>query len=221
MFKVGDTVKIIATKERLENIGIWQRIKNKTGTVDRVNCNYHCSDEVLTIAVTVEDAQWFFTESDLQLVTTDAVKVLKDRYSKKETNPKDSIGISKTPLSTISVPVIAEVGLAMLEGALKYGRHNYRVAGVRASIYFDATFRHLGAWWEGEDIDPDSGLSHITKAIAGLTVLRDSMLQENWVDDRPPKSKDGWIQEFNKKVKKLLEKYPDSKEPFTELNRKD
>jgi hypothetical protein len=31
-----------------------------------------------------------------------------------------------------------------------------------------------------------SGLSHIDKAIASLIVLRDSMLQGNWTDDRPP-----------------------------------
>jgi hypothetical protein len=123
----------------------------------------------------------------------------------KVSNPKDAVGTAKVPASTVSQAVMielhqylgmpvnpmvqAELGLGMMEGALKYGRHNYRAVGVRASVYFDALFRHWGAWWLGQDIDPDSGLNHITKAIATLTVLRDSMLQENWVDDRPPKSK--------------------------------
>jgi len=138
----------------------------------------------------------------------------------KDTNPKDAVGTGKVPFSTISAPVMAEVGLAMLEGGRKYGRHNYREAGVRASVYYDATFRHLTGWWEGEDIDPDSGLNHITKAIAGLTVLRDSMLYENWVDDRPPKVKAGWIQEHNKLAKKIIEKYPNAKEPYTELGQR-
>lgn len=121
----------------------------------------------------------------------------------KDTNPKDAVGTAKVPISTVSQQVIdelvkfmgpvdprvlAELGLAMMEGALKYGRHNYRVAGVRASVYYDAAFRHRAAWILGQDIDPDSGLSHITKLIATLTVLRDSMLQGNWVDDRPPKA---------------------------------
>ncbi len=135
----------------------------------------------------------------------------------KNTNPKDAVGIKKVPFSTVSAPVMAEVGLAMLEGARKYGRHNYRVAGVRASVYYDANFRHMSTWWEGEDIDIDSGLSHVTKAIAGLMVLRDSMLKGNWVDDRPPKVKRGWIQELNKKAKEIIEKYPESKDPYTEL----
>ena len=138
----------------------------------------------------------------------------------KDTNPKDAVGTKKVPFSTISWPVVAEVGLAMLEGGRKYGRHNYRIAGVRGSVYFDATLRHLTEWYEGEDVDPDSGLSHITKAIAGLTVLRDSMIRENWVDDRPPKVKTGWVKELNKKAGEIIEKYPDAKDPYIELGTK-
>jgi len=106
----------------------------------------------------------------------------------KPTNPKDIVGIRKAPFSTIPGRVIAELGLAMLEGVAKYGRHNYRASGVRASVYYDATMRHLISWWEGEDVDPDSGLSHITKAIASLTVLRDAMHQAKLEDDRPPRT---------------------------------
>lgn len=106
----------------------------------------------------------------------------------KDTNPKDAIGISKAPMSTVSAAVLAEVGVAMLEGASKYGRHNYRAAGVRGSVYYDATMRHLMSWWEGEDTDPDSGMSHVTKAITSLVVLRDAMIQGMCTDDRPPRS---------------------------------
>lgn len=126
----------------------------------------------------------------------------------KDTNPKDAVGIRKAPLSVVPLTVVSELGLAMMEGALKYGRHNYRTAGVRASVYIDASYRHQAAFWEGEDIDPDSGLSHITKAIASLTVLRDSMIQGNWVDDRPPRSPDGWMKKLNTHAAGLLEKTP-------------
>ena len=108
--------------------------------------------------------------------------------SSKETNPKDAIGIRKAPFSTVPMNVVAELGVAMLEGASKYGRHNFRGVGVRTSVYFDATMRHLVSFWEGEDLDPDSGLSHITKAIASLVVLRDAQLQSMAEDDRPPRS---------------------------------
>ena len=128
----------------------------------------------------------------------------------KPSNPKDSVGIKKAPLSTVSVPVLMEVGVAMLEGARKYGRHNYRDVGVKASVYYDATLRHLVEWWEGQDIDELSGMSHITKAIASLTVLRDSMIRGNWQDDRPPKVQDGWLEELNKKAGEIIDKFPNA-----------
>ncbi len=126
--------------------------------------------------------------------------------TQKPTNPKDTVGIKKAPLSTVSAPVLAELGVAMMEGALKYGRHNYRGVGVRSSVYYDATIRHLFSWWEGEDTDPDSGMSHITKAIASLTVLRDAMIQEKLDDDRPPRSKKFYL-ELNARAEHLLNTY--------------
>ena len=118
-------------------------------------------------------------------------------------------------MSTVPANVLAEVGVAMLEGASKYGRHNYRVAGVRASVYYDGTMRHLMSWWEGEDIDPDSGLSHITKAITSLVVLRDAMMQSMCTDDRPPSSVD-FYNKLNTTAALILDKYADkSPEHYT------
>lgn len=157
----------------------------------------------------------------------------------KPSNPKDALGIMKVPASTLSAPVSSEVGIAMLEGALKYGRHNYRAIGVRASVYYDAVVaRHMALWWEGEEEDPDTcelaeidtgfyngegkpvipgtGLSHITKAIAGLYVLRDAMIQGKFIDDRPPRTAAGWQTKHNKMVKALLKKYPTAVPPYIE-----
>lgn len=138
---------------------------------------------------------------------------------KKDTNPKDAVGIRKAPLSTVSAGVMLELGTAMMEGAVKYGRHNYRVAGVRGSVYYDAAMRHLMAWWEGEDIDPDSGLSHIAKGIATLVVLRDAMMNDMWTDDRPPRMPDGWLTELNARAGDILDKHPEVKDAFTEKAR--
>lgn len=109
----------------------------------------------------------------------------------KLTNPKDMVGTRKAGISCVPHAVLAELGVAMLEGACKYGRFNWRVSGVRASVYLDALNRHIfEQWWdEGEDIDADSQLSHITKAISTLVVMRDAMIQGMLVDDRPPRSK--------------------------------
>lgn len=128
--------------------------------------------------------------------------------STKPTNPKDLLGARKVPLSTVPFAVMMEVGLALLEGMCKYGRHNFRAIGVRASVYYDAAMGHMGDWWEGDDIDQDSGLSHITKAIASLVVLRDAMIQEKLTDDRPPRSK-LFKRDFNAQAAAIIDKHAD------------
>lgn len=140
-----------------------------------------------------------------------------EREGTKPTNPKDAFGIRKAPLSTIPAPVLMELGVAMQEGAAKYGRHNYRTLGVRGSVYYDAAMRHLMAWWEGEDIDPDSGLSHVTKAIASLAVLRDAMMQDKFNDDRPPCAKP-WLPDLNARSEALFAKYPEPKMPHRQID---
>lgn len=134
----------------------------------------------------------------------------------KNTNPKDAVGIKKVPMSCIPAPVLAEVGLGLMEGARKYGRHNYRVAGARASVYYDAAMRHLMDYWEGTDIDPDSGINHISKAIATLMVMRDCQMNNMLTDDRPPRSREGWMQELNKAAEGIIQKYPLAKAAHTQ-----
>ena len=135
----------------------------------------------------------------------------------KPTNPKDAIGVKKVPLSVVPSNVLMEIGVALLEGGAKYGKHNYRVAGIRYSVYYDALMRHIMAWWEGEDLDPDSGLSHVTKAISTLVVLRDAMLNEMFTDDRPP-SCPKFIEGLNKKSAEIIEKHQDKNPKHYTIN---
>lgn len=152
---------------------------------------------------------------------------------RKDTNPKDAVGVRKARwFSYLPLRVMIGVGLALLEGARKYGRHNYRVAGVRASVYVDAVVcGHLMPWMEGEDLDPDTaeldaqgqpipgtGLNHIDKAIASLIVLRDGMYEGNWVDDRPPAVKDWapFIKEQHRRAAVIIDRYADAKPAFTQ-----
>lgn len=66
-------------------------------------------------------------------------------------------------------------------GMLKYGRTNFRVAGVRATIYIDAALRHLGAWLE---CDPDDGVPHPAAALSCLAILVDARAAGKLNDDR-------------------------------------
>lgn len=164
-----------------------------------------------------EDSGWWAHQFKLVTKETESGGALPPTLTSKDTNPKDAVATKKLSVSTVSMPVLAEVSIGMLEGARKYGRHNYRVAGVRASVYYDATQRHLMQWWEGEDIDPDSGLSHITKAITSLVVLRDAMIQNKWTDDRPPVSASGWLRDLQPKIDEIFERIPTAAQAYTKV----
>jgi len=137
--------------------------------------------------------------------------------NKKDTNPKQALGIKKVPTHCIPSGPLFLLGLAMMEGGRKYGTHNYRAMGARHSTYFDAINRHNRSWWEGEDIDPDSKIHHLGKIMGCCVVMLDSILMGNDIDDRPLKYLDGLnIEYYNKLAEEIIKKYPDCKEPFTE-----
>jgi hypothetical protein len=104
----------------------------------------------------------------------------------KPTNPKDAIGAGKLPLELVPDTIRAYAALAFFEGASKYGRFNWRVAGVRASIYRAALDRHLVKWWNGEDADPKTGVPHLASVIACAGIILDAQLCGKLTDDRPP-----------------------------------
>lgn len=106
--------------------------------------------------------------------------------SGKDTNPKTQFGSKKTPLESIPSNALAEVGLAFLEGALKYGRYNYRIAGVSASTYHEAMQRHEMAWWHGQDRDPLTKVKHLASVIACASIVLDAEMTGLLNDDRPP-----------------------------------
>lgn len=102
----------------------------------------------------------------------------------KDTNPKDAIGSTKLPLHLFPTTAIALGSLAFLEGALKYGRLNWRKAGVRATVYVDACKRHLDAWLEGEELAPDTKTPHLANALACIAIIIDARAAGKLVDDR-------------------------------------
>lgn len=102
----------------------------------------------------------------------------------KPSNPKDLLGSDRVPLSLWPMTATVLGAMALTEGMVKYGRANFRAVGVRASIYLDACLRHLAQWDDGEEIDPDSGLPHLGKALACLAILVDAQACGKLVDDR-------------------------------------
>jgi hypothetical protein len=134
----------------------------------------------------------------------------KNNNNLKSTNPKDLIGSDKLPFHLFPFTAILYGTLALCDGALKYGRANWRAAGVRASIYYDACLRHITKWFEGETTDPESGLPHLAHALACITILIDATEAGKLKDDRMFKG--GYLEALKKyapEVKRLKEVHKD------------
>jgi hypothetical protein len=108
--------------------------------------------------------------------------------SSKDTNPKDAIGMTKVPMHLVPGSAKAYLSMAFLEGALKYGKYNWRVAGVRNSIYLDAMERHLEKYKNGEDIDKKTKVPHLASIMACCAIILDADMCGKLTDDRPPRA---------------------------------
>jgi len=66
----------------------------------------------------------------------------------------------------------------------RYGGYNWRHSKVCATTYISAIMRHLDAWRDGEDNDPESGVSHIAHVAASCNILLDAQHCGKLNDDR-------------------------------------
>jgi len=89
-------------------------------------------------------------------------------------NPKTAFGEAKVKLSDTPTIGIQLMGQVHTNGANKYGRFNWREHTVSSSVYYDAALRHLMAWFDGENLDPESGLHHLAHAMACCNILLDA-----------------------------------------------
>ncbi len=116
-------------------------------------------------------------------------------------NPKDRLGLKKVPLHLVSPIGVIYEAMAMGDGASKYGPFNWREKQVIASIYVAACKRHIDAWFDGEELAPDSGLHHLGHAKACLGIILDAMETNSLKDDRPPPGAVGrLLEKFNKLI---------------------
>lgn len=102
-----------------------------------------------------------------------------------DTNPKDRLGIKKPSTWVIPASAILHLGMAMRNGAIKYGAFNWREKKVKASIYYDAMQRHATAWMAGEEYDQVSKVHHLGHLMACAAILIDAETTGNLIDDRP------------------------------------
>lgn len=100
-------------------------------------------------------------------------------------NPKQAYGDKKVPLHLVPGAAIAHIAIGLKEGSRKYGAFNWRDTDVEVQTYVGATLRHLMAYVDGENIDPDSGNHHLSHALASLAILVDAMESDKLIDNRP------------------------------------
>ena len=100
------------------------------------------------------------------------------------TDPKGANGKAKPQLHLIPrVSLEAQAGALQL-GKEKYGERNWVQNTVRQSTYISAIMRHTAALQDGEDLDPESGISHLGHIMAGCAIILDAQKAGTLVDDR-------------------------------------
>lgn len=86
------------------------------------------------------------------------------------------------------VPLTSLEGAARVfeVGAKKYAPWNW-AKGMPWSVPYACLMRHMEAWYRGEDVDPETGQSHISHAMCNLIMLAHYERFYTEGDDRPPK----------------------------------
>lgn len=131
-------------------------------------------------------------------------------------NPKDAVSGNKLPTHFVPDIALVELSLAMLEGALKYGKVNFRAKKVRASVYLDALDRHRMKFAGGTNIDPKTMVHHMGYVMACAAILIDAQVRGTMIDDRPyqgpnPIDMEAYIDQCSERVENLREMFKDHK----------
>lgn len=115
-------------------------------------------------------------------------------------NPKTIHGLKKPSMAVVPTTAMIHLMGAMQLGADKYGPFNWRDKTVSSSIYYAAAMRHLMSWFDGEDMDPESGFSHLGHVMACCAIIIDGFDCGKVNDDRPPEGNFAdLVREFSKK----------------------
>jgi hypothetical protein len=99
-------------------------------------------------------------------------------------DPKGAAGALKTPMWLLPAHALQQTAWVHKLGSEKYGPYNWRKTSVCATTYISAIMRHLDAWRDGEDNDPESGISHIAHVAASCNILLDAQHCGKLNDDR-------------------------------------
>lgn len=89
----------------------------------------------------------------------------------------------KPRISLIPQTALEQEARVLMFGAIKYGLHNWR-SGTEWTRFIDASLRHIYAFANGENIDPETGINHLAHARCSLAFLLEYIDKNIGTDDR-------------------------------------
>lgn len=95
----------------------------------------------------------------------------------------------KAPYALLPIEALEPIAHVFGFGASKYGMNNWRkdLDNTEWNRTYSSIQRHLNSFWSGEDIDPESGLTHLAHAATQIMILmtaQATLPQSTAVDDR-------------------------------------
>lgn len=84
----------------------------------------------------------------------------------------------------IPVEPLAELARLYGVGTAKYAARNWE-RGYDWSLSYAALQRHANAWWGGQEVDEETGLSHMAAVAWHAMALMQFAQQHRELDDRP------------------------------------
>jgi hypothetical protein len=102
---------------------------------------------------------------------------------------KDDFG--KPRMELLPFGVLVEIAKVLTHGAKKYAPGNWQKVPDAKNRYTGALMRHLAAWKEGEDVDPESGedrLLHIAQVACNAMFLTWFEINNSKLEDKNEQS---------------------------------
>lgn len=107
---------------------------------------------------------------------------MSDQIQQKD-EPGKKFDAGKPRMELLSSAAITDLAKVLTFGAQKYDAHNWR-KGMSWSRLIGAALRHLTAFNNGEDNDPETGLPHTAHAMCCLMFLTEYARTQCGTDDR-------------------------------------
>jgi hypothetical protein len=182
IFKPGDTVKCFdAGPCRDLTNGKTYTVKGYNITCDAVNVLDDAGSQGLYLATRFK----LDTPAPIGAPQVDTISARHDAAER--ANPKKRYGDMKPALTLFPSGALVAAAEVMATGAEKYGRANWRDDAVETMTYLDAAMRHMLAYIDGQDNDPESGKPHLAHAMCCMAILLDAQAIGKRIENRPTK----------------------------------